>query len=346
MPPETREAALIGRVIEGFQAVTPIRLELEPPTKGPTNEPAAEPDGTVYLRLPNGRTAGPFALETKRTLNKATLGQLYQLTRTATLPTIVATDYVNRNMAETLRKANILFIDTAGNALINADNIFVHVVGQKRPTPDGASKPPTQALRAPGLKLILTLLDDDALLNRPYRQIAEATDVALGTITNVFNDLEELGFLQTIGDKRRLLNRDELLHQWAAAYIEKVRDKERIGRFTTTDWYAWTDADLERLGAYWGGEVAAARMTEFLKPETATLYLTKPPGRLQAELQLRRDPNGPIELLRAFWPPGIRLNDQCAPPIVVYADLLAIGDDRTLETARLLYEKYVAIHSG
>ncbi len=343
MTPEERETALIGRVIEGFQAVTPIRLELAPPDKGHTTAPAAELDGTLYLRLPNGQTAGPFALEIKRTLNKATLGQLYQLTRTATMPTIVVTDYVNRNMAEALREANVLFIDTAGNALINAGNVFVHIVGQKRAKPDGASKPPTQALRAAGLKLILALLDDDALLNRPYRQIAEATGVALGTITNVFNDLEELRYLQTIGDRRRLLNRDDLLHQWAAAYIEKARDKQLIGRFNTEDWRAWTDADLDHLGAYWGGEVAAQKMTGYLKPETATLYLTQPAGRLQAEFQLRRDPNGPIELLRAFWPPVMHLNAQCAPPIVVYADLLTIGDDRALETARLLYEKYIAI---
>jgi len=342
MPQPEKDHELLEQVIEGFQAVTPIRIELVPPNQDHGHGATAGLDGTLYLRLPNGRTAGPFAIETKRTLNRAALGQLYRQTRATELPTIVATDYVNPVMAKALREANVLFMDTAGNALINADNVFVHIVGQKRPPRIGASKPPTQALRAAGLTLILALLDDDTLLNQPYRQIAKVTDVALGTITNVFNDLEELGHLQTIGDKRRLLKYDNLLHRWAAAYIEKVRGKQMIGRFTAEGWRNWTDTDLERLGAYWGGEVAAQKMTDYLKPETATLYLTQPPGRLQAELQLRRDPDGPIELLRAFWPPGIHLKDQCAPPIIVYADLLAIGDDRTLETARLLYEKYLA----
>ena len=97
------------------------------------------------------------------------------------------------------------------------------------------------------------------------------------------------------------------------------------------------------MGAWWGGEVAAAKITDYLKPETATIYLKPPAGRLQAELGLRKDPGGDVELIEAFWPPQLVTRKQCAPLIVVYADLLAIGDDRTIETARMLYENYVAI---
>lgn len=344
--PLERNQELIAKAIEAFQALTPIRLIPEPPDT--VNQPGLLNDlGAInQLRLANGRLAGTFAIEVKPTLSRATIGQLYRQIRMTDLPTIVITDYVTPGMAKQLREGNILFMDAAGNAFITADNVFVHIIGQKRPETIGARKPPTQAFRAAGLNLILAILDDNALLNRPYRQIAEFTDVALGTITNVFTDLEELGHLQTIGDKRRLLRYDDLLHRWAAAYIEKVRDKQLIGRFTADDWHTWNDKDLERLGAYRGGEVAAQTMTGYLKPETTTLYLTEPPGRLQAEFGLRRNPNGPVELLRAFWPPGMHPKNQCAPPIIVYADLLTIGDDRTLETAKLLYEKHVAIDHG
>ncbi len=102
--------------------------------------------------------------------------------------------------------------------------------------------------------------------------------------------------------------------------------------------------DIEQLNAWWGGEIAAAKITQYLKPETATIYVKPPAGRVQAEFRLRKDPNGNIELLKAFWPPRIKLtHGPNAPFIVVYADLLAIGDDRTIETARMLYEKYIAI---
>ena len=86
-------------------------------------------------------------------------------------------------------------------------------------------------------------------------------------------------------------------------------------------------------------------MTDYLKPETATIYVRPPAGRLQAALGLRADPEGNVELLEAFWAPQIGVtHGNCAPPIVVYADLLAIGDDRTIETANMLYERYIAIH--
>lgn len=75
------------------------------------------------------------------------------------------------------------------------------------------------------------------------------------------------------------------------------------------------------MDAWWGGEAAAAKMTGYLRPETATIYARQPAGRVQAKLRLRKDPHGNIELLEAFWPdmaPGDR--GDCAPPIVVAAD--------------------------
>lgn len=338
------EQIILDRIIDVFQDVTPIRLELEAPTMlDDQKDGQQENDGNLYLRMPNGKTIGPLAVEIKRRLDRADLGQIYQQTRKTGLPTIVATEYVNPRMAQTLAAKNVLFMDTAGNALINADEIFIFIAGRKPPATYKPGKAPTRAFRAAGLKLILALLEDKALLNKPYRQIAKVTGVALGTITNVFNDLGELGYLQTVGETRRLRNYEKLLHKWADAYIEKAREKQLIGRFTAENWRRWTDRDLEKLGAWWGGEVAAQKMTAYLKPETAAIYLHRPVGPFQTALGLKRDPNGPIELLEVFWPPQLRTHAQCAPPIVVYADLLAIGDDRTLETARMLYEKYIAI---
>ena len=159
------------------------------------------------------------------------------------------------------------------------------------------------------------------------------------TITNVFNDLEELGFLQTIGDHRRLRKFDDLVHKWAGAYIETTREKLVIGKYTGGNANQWLNTDLEKLGAWWGGEIAAARMTGYLRPETTTIYLDPPAARVQAKLRLRKDPNGNVVLIKAFWPPKLDTTQRdCAPLIVVYADLLAIGDDRAIETARMLHE--------
>ncbi len=327
-----------------FQRVTPFRAELERPTIDGNLGDGQPTDALLRFRLPNGRTIGPVAVEVKLQVNRANIGQIILETKKTTLPTVVATRYVNPKVAETLVQRNIPFLDTAGNAFLNMDDVFVLVTGRKAPR-GRTAKPPTRAFRTAGLRLILALLDDQALLNRPYRQIGEVTGVALGTITNVFTDLEQLRFLQTIGDHRRLRNFDALAHKWADAYIEKMRGKIILGRYTTKHVTEWVDQDLEAFGAWWGGEVAAARLTDYLKPETATIYVRPPAGRLQAALGLRADPEGNVELLEAFWAPQIGVtHGNCAPPIVVYADLLAIGDDRTIETANMLYERYIAIH--
>lgn len=338
------ETQLINRIIDTFHELTPIRLEVEPPAELTHGEGQVRTDGNLYLRMPNGRTVGPLAVEIKPKIDRAEFGQIYRYATIPGLPAIVATEYVNPQMAATMAEANVLFIDAAGNALINAGDVYVFITGRKPPTTYQRRQPPTRAFRAAGLRLILALLDDEELLNMPYRAIAEVTGVALGTITNVFNDLEELGYLQTVGKKRRLRNFDDLLHKWADAYIEKARDKQIIGRFTAENWRNWTDQDLKLAGAWWGGEVAAAKMTDYLKPETATIYLDGPPGHFQARFGLKRDPNGTLELLENFWPKRMHRDLQCAPPIVVYADLLTIGDDRTLETAKILYEKHLTVH--
>lgn len=338
------EPTILDRAIEAFQQITGIRPELERPAMALHAIDKTAPDALLHLRMPNGRTVGPFAVEVKHRLDRANLGQIIFQTQRTEFPTLIATEYVNPKMGETLFERNIPYLDTAGNALINLEDVFIHITGRKVPADQRKTKAPTRAFRTAGLKLILALLDDRPLLNAKYRHIADVTGVALGTITNVFKDLEELGFLQTIGGHRRLRKFDELVHKWADAYIETTREKLIIGKYTGEIAEQWPDMNLEQLGAWWGGEVAAAKMTGYLRPETTTIYLNPPAGRVLAKLKLRKDPNGNVEVLKAFWPPKLNATQEgCAPFIVVYADLLAIGDDRTIETARMLYEKYIAI---
>jgi hypothetical protein len=48
-----------------------------------------------------------------------------------------------------------------------------------------------------------------------------------------------------------------------------------------------------------------------------------------------------VEILRRFWQFG-NPDPELAPTLLVYADLLAIGDARCLETAKLLYDQILA----
>ncbi|MGI8543463.1 MAG: type IV toxin-antitoxin system AbiEi family antitoxin [Aridibacter sp.] len=62
--------------------------------------------------------------------------------------------------------------------------------------------------------------------------------------------------------------------------------------------------------------------------------------RLQAQYSLIRDESGNIEMLDKFWTQ--EETDETAPPLVIYADPVATADGRNLETAQIIYERYLA----
>jgi hypothetical protein len=59
---------------------------------------------------------------------------------------------------------------------------------------------------------------------------------------------------------------------------------------------------------------------------------------------LRPDVNGEIEILETFWPTAEArqqngIDNDIAPPLLVYADLMATADPRNIETAQLIREQ-------
>jgi hypothetical protein len=94
-----------------------------------------------------------------------------------------------------------------------------------------------------------------------------------------------------------------------------------------------------------GGESAAALMTNYLKPAVVTVYCTSGiPAQMVSRGRLRPDPTGNVEFLNALFQlnrtPG--LPDNVVYPELVYADLVASGDSRVLETAQLIRDQYIA----
>lgn len=86
--------------------------------------------------------------------------------------------------------------------------------------------------------------------------------------------------------------------------------------------------------------MAAAKVTKIIRPETATLYGDKVDPRLIVDHKLKRDPDGPIEILQRFWKFPTTERDITPYPLI-YADLLNTGDARCLEAAEAIYEKIV-----
>jgi hypothetical protein len=257
-------------------------------------------------------------------------------------PLLLIANYINAQLADQLKQDGLEFIDTAGNVFINNPPLHIFIKGNR--PPEFLKQPPLERVFKPaGLKMVFAFLCNPGLHNKTYREIAAATDVALGTVNWIMKDLVRLGFLFDMGKRgRRLVQKENLLHQWAYAYPQRLKPKQMLGRFRgETDW--WRRKTLDPLTAQWGGEVAAEKLTQYLKPQLITIY-TAPHAlnQLLLENRLKKDIAGDTEILERFWNPVAKgeYND-LVHPILVYADLLTIGNQRDLETAKIIYEQHI-----
>lgn len=286
----------------------------------------------------------------KRWAQHATLGAVVDMIKRYPNGILVA-DYVNPKMADRLRQRDVQFIDTAGNAFVKTPFHHVLIKGNRKPETLGGGGIPRKrrAFTATGLKVTYAFLCQPELVAEPYRGIAEIAGVALGTVGRVIDDLVEAGHLVERNGERRLVHREALLQTWVERYPAALRPKLQLGVFNTEQANWWTNFPIQEFGGYWGGEIAGAHYTDYLRPAIATIYLPKLKQReLIAAARLRKmalpiyQP-GIVELLTPFW--AIHGDeDPYVHPILAYADLIATGDARNLEVAEKLYDDRLVRH--
>jgi hypothetical protein len=304
------------------------------------------PDALLEIGYGNNRTR--YAVEERKRLARSTVGPIiHHLKQWGEHPLLV-TDHVTPPIAEVLRANGIAFLDAAGNAFLDSAPLFVWVKGEK-PAAKSLSVETGRAFQPSGLQVLLVLLSKPSTASLPYRQLAAMAGVAHGTIGLVMADLEKLGYLRQVGAKRgsrRLFEIGRLMQQWAEGYARTLLPRTLIDRYyaNAADWQTWA---ISPSAVQWGSEPAAALVTGYLRPEELTLYAESFPGPLAARLKLSKTASEknrvPVYIRRRFWnftPDDWRLD--CTPPLLVYADLLATGDGRCIETARIIHDEYLA----
>ena len=306
----------------------------------------------AVVRIGRGGKGQKYVAEVRRLLRPANLGvTLHQVDRQAAthaMPGLLVADYINSDMAETLRKQGREFLDTAGNAYIQQAQVLVWATGRK-PVLKVVPLQVGRAFQPTGLQVLFALLCHPEWVNLPYRQLAARAGVAHGTVGWVMPDLQQQGFVADLNGKRgtrRLFDGERLLALWADAYARQLRPRTLLGRYYVPALEGWQDWPLENV-AQWGGEPAGALLTKYLKPGELTMYADKLPGQLAARFRFAKEPDvghkAVVEVRHRFWnfPEDVAAGP-CVPPVLVYADLLATGDARCIETAKRLYEDHVA----
>lgn len=295
-----------------------------------------------HIRLTIGENQIQYFAEIKNSFTRANIGLMLQRRNMLPGPLLLVTNHVNDAMAECLKENKIEFIDTTGNVFINQPHIYIYVKGNRlkdkyQNTPLGRAFQPT------GLKAVFIFLCNPKIINKNYRTIAHAAGISLGNIGLIMNDLKAQGFILDIGRHGcKLIQKQRLLDRFVEEYPKKLRRQLLLGKFRgDQDWWEKKETGFEN--ALWGGEVAAAKMVNYLKPQNITVYVKQQLlNEFLLKNRLKRDVNGEAEILKLFWEPdNLAEQNELAHPILIYADLIATADQRNIEAAKVIYEQYV-----
>lgn len=334
---------LLEAAIDAFATTTGIVGQLR--AIEPTTRRATHADADLELSA-EGRSY-PYLVEIKQIDRMTMLHQVKQRFAGFSLPGLLVAPNISPDLADKCREIGVQFIDANGNGYLHAPGMFVFVKGQRPSKGAVLNQALSEGIRAGGTsatRLIFVLLCAPELLNAPYRVLSQIAGVSLGAIGPIFNDLARRGFINNTKDGRFFLEKERLLNEWVTTYPLKLRPKLAPRRFSALERDWWKTVDIERFEAVWGGEVAAEKLTKYLKPQNITIYMHGPTMRqnlskLVIQNKLRADPVGEIEVLEKFWElPADNASSASVPPLLAYADLVASMEPRNLEVATMIYQ--------
>ena len=341
--PHDAAASLIQEALTALRKQTGISGKLEniQANSGPQSQANAAIDITV------GRKTYRYLVECKSKVDrKSIVSKVGMALSMRSEPGLLIAPYVSREIAEFCRGIELQFLDTHGNAYLNAPGMHVYIKGEK----DVAARTTLDAGRGSAnpaaLRVAFILLCEPAMVHGSYRNIKESAGVSLGSVNSTFADLKKRGLLLDPDGARhrQLLEPERLFEEWTINYPIVLRPRLKSRRFSAPDPLWWQRVPPGAMKALWGGEVAAERLTGHLKPASQTLYVE--PAAMNQTLKylvsthrLHPDPRGLIEILEKFWhlPPNPGDLD-IAPAILVYADLMATYEPRNSEAASMIRE--------
>lgn len=264
------------------------------------------------------------------------LQQLKDASREENLPVLLITKYIPFIIAKSFVEEGINYIDAAGNCNIRHNSILLIVEGKKIERLPKTNQP--RAFQEAGIKLIYCLLVNPDNINKSFRELSELSQISLGSVSTIVQELVESKFLLKTKNKKVLKNKIDLLKRWVIAYNDVLRPKlfiKRMNFMNKSEYSNWSSLDLSSVSekTFWGGECAAGIMTQNLTPANFTIYTDTTWQTLGKSLKLVPDENGKIEILRLFYN---TVEGNTASPLLTYADLMGSGDSRNIETAEII----------
>ena len=282
-----------------------------------------------------------FVIDVKPEITQGNRGivlqQLKEASRKENLPVLLITKYIPSMIAKSYVETGINYIDTAGNCNIQHNNLLLIIEGKKIVRLPKTNQP--RAFQEAGIKLIYSLLVNPENINKSFRVLSELAQISLGSVSTIIQELVDLKFILKTKNKKVLKNKSFLLQRWIVAYNDVLRPKLLVKKMSfanKNDYTNWKNLNLSSVSGItlWGGECAADLLTNNLTPAIYTLYSEDTWQTIGKLLKFIPDDSGKVEILRLFY--NNKEDVKTVSPLLIYADLMGIGDSRNIENAEII----------
>lgn len=329
-----KELEIAKTALQAFENQTKVKGKWKPTPNQPL-------DGVMDFYFTKNKTQR-FTVEIKKEIRNHNLpGLLDKATRYKNL--MVIAENIFPKIKEQLQLHNIAYLETNGNAFLRKNaNYFIWIDHHK---PKTTVKEVNRAFTKTGLKVIFLFLTDETYINRPYREIADKAEVALGNVNIILNGLKALRLLVRKNDQEFLLpDKKALLEKWIGAYGERLKPTIHQGNYrflNNEDFFNWQNIKINTDKTLWGGEPAGDLYTANLNPEILTVYTVEGRAELMKNYRLVPDEHGKVHVYKKFWKTEMHDMDKAVPPVLAYTDLINTGNQRCIDTAQTIYEKHL-----
>lgn len=255
---------------------------------------------------------------------------------------IFIAEKLSTGIKKELKDNSLPFIELNGNCFIKVENCLIHEKGNKKISP--IKKQPNRAFSKTGLKVILYYLTEESEINVPLRNIAQHLQIGYSNIHYVNQGLRELKYLIPKNKNTMVLdNKKELLNRWISNYEEKVKPTLLVGRFkflNTENLKNWRNLKTSD-NFQWGGEPAAALLTNNYEPKIFTIYTEETKSILIKKYKLIPDTEGNVFVYKPMHSFYTSHYLNATPEILIYADLITTNESRNVTIANKIYDKFI-----
>jgi hypothetical protein len=327
-----QEILIIHKAIDNLQATIQIKGKWK--QKGiPTL------DGILSLTFSN--EISTYNVEIKGELRNQVLPKIYQYNEEFK-PFMLVASRISPAIKKQLQAHNVAYLEANGNFYLKESNKIFWIDAHEPLKIEKDIR--NRAFTKTGLKVLFEFLENPPLLNHSYRQIAEQTGTSIGNVTNIIQGLKQENFILSINKNTiKFTNIESLIKKWADGFTQNLKPNLYMGTFRflkQDDLLAWKDLRLNTVKTVWGGEPAGDLLTNYLRPAEFTLYTDESRNELIKSCKLIPDEKGNVKVYQKFWK-GSNFTQKTAPPLIVYADLIANSDRRSIETAQKIYDEYL-----